>query len=104
MPRLLHPLCHLATDLTLDLWRVACGLQWWSLCRIVCLYCCIPMPPHHRSNPGSMEGGPWALIVLLVATSTAIECVFLQGCQLLSFTRNQLHAWSVHAFLYMGSW
>src|SRR5882724_1606329 len=34
--------CHLAINLTLDLWKVACGLQWWSLCRIVCLYGCIP--------------------------------------------------------------
>ena len=33
-----------------------------------------------------------------------VEHVFLQGQQLLSFTRNQLHASSVHAFLCMGSW
>jgi hypothetical protein len=34
----------------------------------------------------------------------AVECVFSQGRQLLSFTRNQLHASSVCAFLCMGSW
>ena len=51
-----------------------------------------------------MEGGPWALIVLLVATSTAIEHVFSQGHQLLSFTCNWLCALSVCAFLCMGSW
>jgi len=28
-----------------------------------CLYCCIPMPPHHQSDPGSMEGGLWAAMV-----------------------------------------
>ena len=42
--------------------------------------------------------------LLFVATSTVVECVFLQGQQLLSFTRNWLHASSVRAFLCMGSW
>ena len=44
------------------------------------------------------------LIVFLVATSTAVECVFSQGCQLLSFTRNHLRASSICAFLCLGSW
>ena len=34
----------------------------------------------------------------------AVEHVFSQGRQLLSFTHNQLHASSVCAFLCMGSW
>ena len=44
------------------------------------------------------------LIVFLVATSTAVKCVFLQGCQLLLFTQNCLHASSICAFLCLGSW
>ena len=44
------------------------------------------------------------LIVFLVATSTAVEHVFLQGCQLLSFTQNRLCASSIRAFLCLGSW
>jgi len=63
MPLLLHPPCHLTTNLTLDLWKVACGLQWWSLHSIACLYCYSPMLPHYRSDPGSMEGGLWAAMV-----------------------------------------
>jgi hypothetical protein len=38
------------------------------------------------------------------ATSTAVERVFSQGCQLLSFTRNHLSASSIHAFLCLSSW
>src|SRR5882724_4515749 len=57
MPLLLYPPCHLTTDLTMEGWKVACGLKWWSLHSIACLYCYSPMPPHHQSNPGSMEGG-----------------------------------------------
>ena len=44
------------------------------------------------------------LIVFLVATSTAVEHVFSQGRQLLSFTWNCLHASSICAFLCLGSW
>ena len=44
------------------------------------------------------------LIVFLVATSTAVKRVFSQGCQLLSFTQNHLHASSIRAFLCLGSW
>jgi hypothetical protein len=40
----------------------------------------------------------------LVATSTAVERVFSQGRQLLSFTRNRLRASSIRAFLCLGSW
>ena len=40
----------------------------------------------------------------MVATSTAVEHVFLQGRQLLSFTRNRLHPSSIRAFLCLGSW
>jgi hypothetical protein len=40
----------------------------------------------------------------MVATSTAVERVFLQGQQLLSFTHNRLHPSSIHAFLCLGSW
>ena len=39
-----------------------------------------------------------------VAMSTAVECVFSQGRQLLSFTHNQLQPSSIHAFLCLGSW
>src|SRR5882724_13514292 len=66
--------CHLATDLTLDLWKVACGLQWWSLHSIACLCCCIPMPPCHHSDPGPMEGGLWAAMV------EPCRIVCLYGC------------------------
>ena len=42
--------------------------------------------------------------LFFVATSTAVECVFSQGRQLLSFTRNRLSPSSVRAFLCLGSW
>jgi hypothetical protein len=38
------------------------------------------------------------------ATSTAVERVFSQGRQLLSFTRNRLHVSSIRTFLCLGSW
>jgi hypothetical protein len=38
------------------------------------------------------------------ATSTAVERVFSQGRQLLSFTRNRLNASSIRAYLCLGSW
>src|SRR5882724_4943847 len=69
-------------------------LQWWSLCSIVSL------PLHslcHLSADLTLGLGK-------VTTSTAVEHGFSQGCQLLSFTHNWLHALSVHAFLCMGSW
>jgi len=44
------------------------------------------------------------LIVFLIATTTAVERVFSQGRQLLSFTRNRLRASSIRAFLCLGSW
>ena len=44
------------------------------------------------------------LIVFLVATSTAVECAFSQGHQLLSFTWNRLRASSIRAFLCLGLW
>ena len=40
----------------------------------------------------------------VVATSTAVECVFSQGRQLLSFTRNRLRPSAIRAFLCLGSW
>jgi len=40
----------------------------------------------------------------VTATSTAVERVFSQGRQLLSFTRNRLSASSIRAFLCLGSW
>ena len=40
----------------------------------------------------------------VVATSTAVERVFSQGRQLLSFTRNRLHPSTIRAFLCLGSW
>jgi len=43
-------------------------------------------------------------MVYLIATSTAVERVFSQGRQLLSFTRNRLSASSIRAFLCLGSW
>ena len=39
-----------------------------------------------------------------IATSTAVERVFSQGRQLLSFTRNRLSASSIRADLCLGSW
>src|SRR5882724_7844763 len=69
-------------------------LQWCSL------YSIVSLPLHslcHLSADPTL--GLWK-----VATSTAVECVFLQGCQLLSFTHNWLYAFSVHALLCMGSW
>jgi hypothetical protein len=41
---------------------------------------------------------------LPTATSTAVERVFSQGRQLLSFTRNRLSASSIRAYLCLGSW
>jgi hypothetical protein len=43
-------------------------------------------------------------MVYLIATSTAVERVFLQGHQLLLSTRNRLLASSIHVFLCLGSW
>ena len=40
----------------------------------------------------------------VVATSTAVERVFSQGRQLLSFTRNHLRPSTIRAFLCLGSW
>ena len=40
----------------------------------------------------------------MVATSTAVERVFSQGRQLLSFTHNRLRPSTIHAFLCLGSW
>ena len=40
----------------------------------------------------------------VVATSTAVERIFSQGRQLLSFTRNRLHPSTIRAFLCLGSW
>ena len=44
------------------------------------------------------------LTTFSVATSTAIKCVFSQGCQLLLFTHNCLFASLIHVFLCLGSW
>ena len=44
------------------------------------------------------------IFLFLTATSTAVERVFSQGRQLLSFTRNRLSAQSIRAFLCLGSW
>jgi hypothetical protein len=44
------------------------------------------------------------LTTFSLATSTAVERVFSQGRQLLSFTRNRLSASSIRAFLCLGSW
>ena len=40
----------------------------------------------------------------VVATSTAVERIFSQGRQLLSFTCNRLHPSTIRAFLCLGSW
>ena len=40
----------------------------------------------------------------MIATSTAVERVFLQGRQLLSFTCNRLRPSVVRAFLCLSSW
>ena len=40
----------------------------------------------------------------VIATSTAVERVFSQGRQLLSFTHNHLHPSAICAFLCLGSW
>ena len=38
------------------------------------------------------------------ATSTAVECLFLQGHQLLHFTRSCLSLAMIHSFLCFGDW
>ncbi|KIM56394.1 hypothetical protein SCLCIDRAFT_94438, partial [Scleroderma citrinum Foug A] len=38
------------------------------------------------------------------ATSTAVEHVFSQGCQLLHFTHNQLSPSTICAYLCLGAW
>jgi len=43
-------------------------------------------------------------LILHLATSTAVERVFSQGCHLLPFTRNSLSPSSIRAFLCFGSW
>ncbi|KAF9218928.1 hypothetical protein BS17DRAFT_668331, partial [Gyrodon lividus] len=40
----------------------------------------------------------------IAATSTAVERVFLQGRQLLHFTRNRLSPFAIRAFLCLGAW
>ena len=45
-----------------------------------------------------------SLTSLLTATSTAVEHVFSQGHQLLSFTHNHLSASSIYIHLCLGSW
>ncbi|KIK00852.1 hypothetical protein K443DRAFT_68066, partial [Laccaria amethystina LaAM-08-1] len=40
----------------------------------------------------------------LVATSTAVEHVFSQGCQLLHFTCNHLSGASIQSLLCFGDW
>ena len=81
-------------------------LKWWVARRHTYpnLY---RMALDYLSIPGKQSNhilSYMSLIVLLVATSTAVERVFSQGRQLLAFTRNRLHASSVRAFLCMGSW
>src|SRR5882724_13534842 len=64
MPLLLHPPCHLATNLTLDLWKVACGLQWWSLCSIC---------PWEAPGDGEKELDPikwWGVCILCLMRPT----------------------------------
>ena len=46
----------------------------------------------------------WVLTSLIPATSTAVECVFSQGQQLLHFTHNQLSGVSIQAVLCFGDW
>ena len=44
------------------------------------------------------------ILINCTATSTAVEHLFLQGCQLLHFTRSQLSPSMIHAFLCFGDW
>src|SRR5882672_1570156 len=47
-PQKLYQMCLMCSQSHYSM--VACGLQWWSLCSIVCLYHCIPhsiFPPIH---------------------------------------------------------
>ena len=47
------------------------------------------------------------LIITLIrclATSTAVEQVFSQGCHILPFTHNRLSSSSIRAYLCFGSW
>ena len=83
-------------------------LKWWVASRHTYpnLY---RMALDYLSIPGKQSNhilSYMSLIVLLVATSMAVERVFSQGRQLLMFTRNRLRASSVRAFLClcMGSW
>ena len=79
-------------------------LKWWIANRHV-------YPTLHRmaldylSIPGELYYTFYSLTNLsFVATSTAVERVFSQGRQLLSFTRNRLQASSFRMFLCLGSW
>jgi len=44
------------------------------------------------------------LIYYVLATSTAVERVFSQGRQLLSYTRNRLSPLSIRSILCFGDW
>jgi len=81
-------------------------LKWWVANRHI-------YPNLHRmaldylSIPGKLD---ITLIFVYItncfplATSTAVERVFSQGRQLLSFTRNRLSASNIRVFLCLGSW
>ncbi|KAL4064063.1 hypothetical protein V8B97DRAFT_2011168 [Scleroderma yunnanense] len=66
--------------------------------------CMVTRQPSHI--PHAAPDGPrfpiWARY--LTATSTAVERVFSQGCQLLHFARNRLSPSTIRAYLCLGAW
>ena len=44
------------------------------------------------------------LLTITLATSTAVERVFSQGCQLLSYTRNRMSPSTIRSILCFGNW
>ena len=43
-------------------------------------------------------------LIVFKSTSTTVECLFLQGRQLLHFTQNHMSPSMIHAFLCLGDW
>ena len=94
--------------LSLPVENVKNPLKWWennkhiypSLHRIALDYISIPGTFYTRVSTFFAIN----LIIMNLATSTSVECVFSQGCHLLPFTRNGLLPSSIRAFLCFGSW
>src|SRR5271154_1440235 len=99
------PTSELNDYLKLPVEKASDPLKWWH--------------NHHRAYPNlsrmaldylSIPGESNIVVfgqradLYMPATSTTVERVFSQGCQLLHFTRNTLSTASIRAFLCLGSW